>query len=252
MVTTAVGLGVAGAVLLVLAVVTARRPRAPIPATVDAYFGLWSPLHGGYDPRGNAWVRGWLRLSLRGGRPLARAGVQPDVLTYAGAWVAVAVLAVAGQGGHWPALAGALVIVSGLLDTLDGCVAVLTGRATRWGYVLDSAVDRVGDVLYVAALVAAGGHVVPAGVAAAAFLELEYVRARARNAGGDEVGVVTVGERPVRVAMAAGGLLCAGVAPSWSRPLATTALAVLAVLSVVGLVQLLVVTRRRLVRGPVG
>ena len=247
-----VGLGIAGAVLLLLGVVTARRPEAPVPATLEGYFDLWSPLHGGYDPRSSVWVRGWLRMAFTVGRPLARVGVQPDVLTLAGTWLAFAVLVMAGRRGGWAMVAGWVVIASGLLDAIDGCVAVLSGRATRWGYVLDSALDRVGDVVLVAAVVAAGGHPVPAYVAVAAFLELEYIRARARNAGGDEIGVVTVGERAVRAAFASAGIFWSAVFRPWEFEVATAALVVLAVLSVVGLGQMVVVTRRGLTRMPAG
>ena len=40
-----------------------------------------------------------------------------------------------------------LVFVSGIVDNLDRAVAVMSGRTTRWGYVLDSVVDRIADVL---------------------------------------------------------------------------------------------------------
>ena len=62
-------------------------------------------------------------------------------------------------------LAVVLVVVSGLLDGLDGAVAVLTDRATRWGHVLDSLVDRCSDGLYLVALWLVGA---PAGVCVAA------------------------------------------------------------------------------------
>ena len=245
-----VALGVAGVALVVLGVVTARRPAAPVPATLDGYFALWQPLHGGYDPRSSFWVRGWLRMAYAVGRPLARFGVQPDVLTLAGTWLAFAVLVMAGRRGGWAMVAGWVVIASGLLDAIDGCVAVLSDRATRWGYVLDSALDRVGDVVLVAAVVAAGGHPLPAYIAGAAFLELEYIRARARNAGGDEIGVVTVGERAVRAAFASAGIFWSAVFRRWEFEVATLALGILAVLSLVGLVQMVVATRRQLTRMP--
>ena len=42
-------------------------------------------------------------------------------------------------------LAALLVGASGLLDNLDGAVAVLSGRTSRWGFVLDSGCDRLAD-----------------------------------------------------------------------------------------------------------
>ena len=49
-------------------------------------------------------------------------------------------------------------MLAGLLDNVDGAVAVLTGRATAWGAVLDAVADRVGDLALVGALLLAGAH----------------------------------------------------------------------------------------------
>lgn len=174
----------------------------------------------------------------------ARAGVSPDVLTFVGVLVSIGAAAVASFGDRWLLLAAAVVVISGLLDNVDGAVAVLTGRSTRWGFVLDSAADRVSDLAYVAALWLAGA---PAGICVAGgalmFLQ-EYVRARAGVAGMSDVGVVSVWERPTRVIVTAAFLLCAGL---FRDDLWATFGAVLWVaLGVVGLGQLLVVVRRRL------
>ena len=246
---TATGIAVlalTGLLLVGLGLSTARRPAHAVP-TLDGYFDAWAPLHGGYDPRtGNPFVRGWLTIVYGIGRPLARRGVAPDVVTLSALWLAGAVLVPAAAGGRWLLLAGLLLVASGLLDTLDGCVAVLERRTTRWGYVLDSAVDRVVDVVYLGAVVAAGAPLELAVACGFLFFFLEYVRARAGNAGGDEVGRITVGERPNRVVFLAVALVSGGVVPD-SRELAATAgTAVLALLSLVGVVQLLVTVRRQL------
>ena len=97
---------VAGLLLIVLALVTARRPEHEIPDK-DGYFDKWSVLHGGYDPRtGNVWLRGWLTMVYRIARPLARRGIQPDVLTISSIWLAGAVFVPADIGGRWAMLAG--------------------------------------------------------------------------------------------------------------------------------------------------
>lgn len=236
------------AALLAITLATARPPAGAVPG-LDGYLDRWGALHGGYDPRANRWVRGWLACAYRAGLPFARWGVAPDLVTLWGAWVALAVAAVAAVGGRWLLLAAGLVVVGALADALDGVVAVLTGRVTRWGYVLDSVVDRVSDVLYVVALWLAGGIAGIAVAAGVAFGMLEYLRARAGNAGMGEIGVVTVGERATRVICCAAGLLAAGAAPARAGVLATAALAVLAVLSTVGVAQLAVVARRRLSAG---
>lgn len=189
----------------------------------------WSAVHGGLEP--TPAVRRYLAVTHRLAAPVARTGVHPDVLTALSLVAAGTVLVLPGR---WAVVA---VLVSALLDALDGAVAVQQGRPSRWGYVLDSVVDRVCDGLFLAALVLAGA---PAGLAVACgalVLLLEYTRARAGNAGGSEVVVLTVGERPVRVVLPVLGLLLA---------LPTAALWVLTVTTAVGLLQLLVAVRRQL------
>jgi CDP-diacylglycerol--glycerol-3-phosphate 3-phosphatidyltransferase len=231
-------LAAVGVVLAVLTGGSARRPGAP-PPDRGGYFGRWSELHGGYDPlTGSAWLRGWLTMVFALGRPLARLGVQPDVLTAWSVWLAGVVVGLAWQGR--PVAAGLVLVASALLDNLDGCVAVLTDRATRWGYVVDSVADRVTDSAYVWAAVLAG---CPVGLGVACgfgcFL-LEYLRARAGNATGDDVGTVTVAERPTRVI-----LLSAALVFSFAVP-AAAGVALLLGFTVVGLGQVTLVVRRQL------
>jgi phosphatidylglycerophosphate synthase len=237
---------VVAAGLVVLALATARRPEHELPDR-DGYFDQWQRLHGGYDPRtATVWVRFWLTLVYRIGRPLARRGVQPDVITISSIWLALAVFVPASAGGHWPILAGWVLVASGLFDTLDGCVAVLQKRTSRWGYVLDSVVDRINDVVYLAAVVSVGAPVELAVVCGTGFFLLEYARARAGNAGGDEVGRVTVGERPMRVIFLAAAIHFGGVFVGASELVATIGLWVMTAFTAVGLVQLLVTLRRQL------
>jgi phosphatidylglycerophosphate synthase len=237
---------VAGAALVAVTLATARPPAGTVP-DFGEYLRRWAPLHGGYDPRSNAWLLGWLRLSFVVGRPLARRGVLPDLVTLWGVWFAFAVFVPAQAGGRWALLAAWILVASGLADTLDGCVAVLTDRATRWGYVLDSLVDRVVDVVYLFAVVAIGGRADIALAAGIAFFLLEYLRARAANASMNELGVVTVGERAMRVIFCALGLLSAGLLPSRAPLLATLALAALATFSTAGFLQLALTVRRHLI-----
>lgn len=179
----------------------------------DAYFDGWSALHGGFDPRSAFWPRTWLGLTYRLGRPFARRNVSPDLVTLLGLGVTALALPPAAAGGAWPLLAVVVVIASGLLDNLDGCVAVLRGRTSRWGYLVDSLADRVCDGLYLVVLWLAGA---PAGLCVAAggaVVLLEYGRARAAGAGFDEIGLVTVGERPTRIVVTCFGLAFAAVVP---------------------------------------
>jgi phosphatidylglycerophosphate synthase len=210
----------------------------------DGYLERWAVLHGGYDPRGNVLVRRWLALTYVVARPLVRVGAAPDPVTFLAVVVSASAAAVAPAGDRWFLLAALLVVVSGLLDSVDGAVAVLADRATRWGHVLDSVADRVSDTAYLVALWAAGAPG-PLCVAGGVLMFLqEYTRARAGSAGMTEVGVVTVWERPTRVIVTAAFLLSAGVFRDevWSGLGAAAWVA----LGAVGLVQLTIVVRRRL------
>ena len=237
---------VALALLTWLSVVTARRPAAALPDR-DGYFDRWSALHGGYDPRGSFWARWWLGVAYRVAVPFARRGVQPDVLTLWGAVAGLGVVALSAAGARWPLLALAVVVLSGLLDNLDGCVAVLTERSTRFGQVLDSLVDRVSDGLYLVALWVLGAPGPLVVLAGSLMVLQEYARARATGAGMSDIGVVTVWERPTRVVVTAFALLFAGLAPAWAVPVvAAGGAGSWSVLGAVGLTQLLVTVRRRL------
>jgi len=237
-------------VLVVLAAATARRPSHVVPDR-DGYFTRWSALHGGYDPRtGSTFLRGWLTLVHAIGRPLARRGVQPDVVTLASLWLAGLVLVLAQAGEPPGPAAGWVLVASGLLDSLDGCVAVLSGRTTRWGYVLDSVVDRASDAGYLLAAVAVGCPVELAVGLGFAFFTMEYLRARAGNAGGDGVGRITMAERPTRVIVLALTLAGSGVLPNRADVLSLVGPSVLLAMTVVATGQLGVAVRRQLLALP--
>jgi CDP-diacylglycerol--glycerol-3-phosphate 3-phosphatidyltransferase len=208
------------------------------------YLARWSRLHGGASTGGL--VGWWLGIAHTLARPVVRAGLGPWPVTAAGVLVAAAACWPASAGGRWPVLAAVLVGASGLLDNLDGAVAVMAGRTSRWGFVLDSACDRLADAGYCLALFLAGApaELAVAGVALA-WLQ-EYVRARAAVAGMPEVGVVTISERPTRVIVTAMFLLGAGLYPGAAALWAGAGAAAWTTIGVVGLAQLLVAVRRRL------
>jgi CDP-diacylglycerol--glycerol-3-phosphate 3-phosphatidyltransferase len=231
--------------LLVLTAVTARRPASPVP-DLAGYLTRWAPLHGDYEPAPGSLAGRWLTVAYGLGRPLAARGVSPDVLTAWGVLVSAAVAVVAAPGGRWPLAAVAVVVLAGLLDNLDGAVAILSGRTTRWGFVLDSLADRLSDAAYLVALFLLGAPG-PVCVAGGALMVLqEYARARAGNAGMGEVGVVTVWERPTRVILTAFVLLGCGLLPTHADLVATLGAAAWIAFGAIGLTQLLVVVRHRL------
>jgi phosphatidylglycerophosphate synthase len=214
--------------------------------TRDEYFDRWAELHGGYDPRGSFLVRFWLSLVHVVARPFVALRVPPDAVTLLGLVVTLVAVALAAAGGSWPIVAALVVASSGLVDNLDGAVAVMTGRTTKWGYVLDSAIDRICDALYVVALYLLGAPVVVCVAGAGLMLLQEYIRARAAAAGMSEIGVVTVWERPTRVIATAMFLLGCGIYLSAAETWATLGAWAWVGLGVVGLIQLTWVVRKRL------
>lgn len=209
-----------------------------------AYLRQWSALHGGARPTGL--VGGWLGLVHAVASPLARRRVPPDLVTALGLAIACTAPLLASLGKVGVVLAAAVVALSGLVDSLDGAVAVMTGRTSRWGAVADAVADRVSDAAFVAALWVVGA---PAGLCVAAvglgWLQ-EYARARAGAVGLAEVAVLTVDERPTRVVVVVMFLLAGVARPADDPGWAAMGAAALVVLGLVGLVQLLVVVRRRL------
>ena len=74
---------------------------------------------------------------------LIRAGVRPNTITTIGTLFVLVSGVVYGLGHvRW---GGALLLMSGLLDTLDGQVARGSAQTTRFGAFYDSTLDRVGD-----------------------------------------------------------------------------------------------------------
>ena len=233
---------VVGVLLVVLAGASRQPPTSQLP-DVAAYGPIWQQQHRApdVDPT-HGMVGAFLRITYALAAPLARIGIRPDVITLFGLWLASAAVVTARIGPNWPILAALVVVISALTDGVDGCVAGLTMRASQRGYVLDSMVDRMSDVLFVVALLVAGGgsrSTYWAGMAAVgALMMLEYLRARAGNAGQGEVGVVTVGERPTRVIAATLGLAAIGVRPSSAAVIATGSLMMMAVAGAAGFIQL--------------
>jgi phosphatidylglycerophosphate synthase len=211
----------------------------------EEYLAAWSRWHGGTGTE-SALVRGWLSAAYTTAQPIA--GLPPLAATVLGLAVAAAALAPAAAGGAWLVVAGLLVGLSGLLDSLDGVLAIATGRASRRGFVLDSAVDRLSEAAYAAALWVAGAPGWLAVIFGALCWLPEYLRARAGQAGVDRTGPLSVWERPTRVAMTGFTLGGAGVVAGWGAAAAVVpaGTAVGALLGVVGVVQLGVYLRRAL------
>jgi phosphatidylglycerophosphate synthase len=211
----------------------------------DEYLAAWSRWHGGTGTETRL-VRGWLSLAYTLARPMA--GLPPVVATALGLVVAGLAVWPAAAGGLWLIAAGVLVGFSGLLDSLDGALAIGTGRASRRGFVLDSVVDRLTEAAFAAALWVAGAPGwLAVGYGALCWLP-DYLRARAGQAGVAETGEISVWERPARVAMTGMTLGGAGVVSVLGATdlVVTAGTAVGVLLGTVGVAQLGVSLRRML------
>src|SRR4029453_9926399 len=91
-----------------------------------------------------------LRVPYVVGAPLARAGVDPDLVTLLALWVALVAGGVAALGPGWAAAAGALTLLAGVADSVDGAVAGMQGRGSAFGFVWGSTADRLGGLALIA------------------------------------------------------------------------------------------------------
>lgn len=76
---------------------------------------------------------------------LARSSINPNLLTVTGVAINVLCGLLFGFGQFF--WAGIILIVANLFDMLDGKVARVTGRVTRFGAFLDSSLDRLSDMV---------------------------------------------------------------------------------------------------------
>jgi phosphatidylglycerophosphate synthase len=158
------------------------------------------------------------RARVRGAiEPLAagagRIGLSPNALTLIGFLIVVAA-AVAAAAQQW-VLAAGLAFVGGCFDLLDGALARVQNRVTRFGAFLDSTFDRWGEgVIYIGIVAgaASAGWVVGAALAAAAAVssfQVSYSRAKAESL--DLHGEVGIAPRAERLVFLTAGLVAAGL-----------------------------------------
>ncbi|GLY06202.1 phosphatidylinositol phosphate synthase [Actinoplanes sp. NBRC 101535] len=183
-------------------------------------------------------------------RLLLRIGVTPNAVTVAGT-VGVLIGAYFGALGHL--LAGTVIVTAcALTDALDGTMARMRGGSGKFGALLDSSMDRLADgavfsatVYYLATEGNPYGGVVAALISLVAGQVVSYVKARAQSLGlNADVGIAERLERLLIVGV--GGLLgAAGL--TWGLP---AALWILAVLSLVTVLQRLISAARSDVKAP--
>ena len=78
-----------------------------------------------------------------GARALHRLGLTPNIVTILGFLVALGAAALVGAGYLW--IGGLVFLAGALLDLLDGALARYTQKESRFGALLDSVFDRLGE-----------------------------------------------------------------------------------------------------------
>ncbi len=187
---------------------------------------------------------------------LARERIRPNVLTLCGLATSLVAALFASAGAFAPA--GLLLLAAGVFDALDGAIARRTNQSSPFGAFLDSVMDRYADLTVLLGLMLHFAAVwgeravgdfpgIPWGnpplvFAAGAVLGsalTPYARARAESLVTEcKVGIA---ERPERLVILVLGLLTGKVVP---------ALAILALLANVTVLQRLFYVRRVLAGGP--
>jgi len=200
------------------------------------------------------------RLLTPVARVLVGLGISPDVVTLIGTLgVSVGALAFYPRGEF---LWGTLVITAFVFsDTVDGIMARMSSRSSRWGAFLDSTLDRIGDaavfgglVLYYAGQDGATATAMTALALACLVLGgvVSYARARAEGLGMTaDVGIAERADRLVAVLLTT-GLVGLRWETGFGLPevVLTVVLALLAVASLITVVQRMLTVRRQALSAP--
>ncbi len=186
-------------------------------------------------------------------RTLLKWGVSPDAVTLVGTLGVVAgALAFFPRGEFF---VGTLVITAFIFsDLLDGTMARMSNRVSKWGAFLDSTLDRLGDAAVFGGLAywfARGGNQPVMFVVCMCCLVfgavVSYARARAEGLGVDaNVGIVERAERLVGALVATGLSQFPGIHVPYIQAVTLWAIAIG---SFTTLVQRVMLVRKQLLKG---
>ena len=179
-------------------------------------------------------------------RGLARLGVSPNAVTFAGLAGAGVSAYLISEGVFWAG--GVVMLLAGILDLFDGALARATGQDSDFGALLDSVIDRVSEIVVLLGLLlfytrngSVEGNVLVY-LAAGGSVMVSYLRARSEGLGIDcKVGIMT---RPERVAALGFGLIIG----HWLPNVVLAVLGAIAALTILTTAQRLFHTWRSLKR----
>jgi CDP-diacylglycerol--glycerol-3-phosphate 3-phosphatidyltransferase/archaetidylinositol phosphate synthase len=174
------------------------------------------------------------------GKILGRVGLTPNMISTLS--LCVAVLAAIAYASRSPVLGAIGLLISGLIDMLDGTVARAMGTVSRFGAVYDPVLDRYAEFVVLFGI-GLGGLVDWVWVVFGLFgmVMASYARARAESAGGLESCRVGIAERQEKIILLLIGSL---VQPFYGSALMLCVI-VVGVLSHITVVQRLHFTMKR-------
>lgn len=174
---------------------------------------------------------------------LSKTRLTPNTLTSTGLLVSLAAAGVIAKGYFF--LGGGLVLLSGAFDLLDGPLARAKGQSTKFGAILDSTFDRLGEAAVLLGLLVfyVGQHStwepLLIYITFVSSVLVSYLRARAEGLGIKcEVGIFTRAERVIVLAL---GLMVG----QWKDGAVFIALCILAALAWVTVIQRLIYIKQR-------
>ena len=151
-------------------------------------------------------------------RVIAKTRVTPNAITLFGFALNIGIACLLATGHLF--LSGFLVLFAGIFDLLDGALARVTGKSTKFGALLDSTIDRYSEAVllfgllvyfYFARLDATLEMILIFATIVGSML-ISYIRARAEGLGLDaEVGIM---RRTVRIVTLAIGLMLSPIEPA--------------------------------------
>jgi phosphatidylglycerophosphate synthase len=133
---------------------------------------------------------------------LSRANIKPNQITFFGFVIALITAWIYINYISKPiglVYAGIMILVSGLLDALDGALARTTNQITRFGGFFDSISDRYSDLIILSGIIISGlSDPIPGLLALIGSVMVSYTRARA-EAEGIRMSGVGLAERAERM-----------------------------------------------------
>lgn len=174
--------------------------------------------------------------------PLARTGIDPNVLTITGFVISIpTAVAIASD---WRLVGGILMLCTGAFDTLDGAVARLTNNGSKFGAFLDSTLDRWAEgiiftgFIWLFASQDAYAELVLSVLTLVGSMLISYTRARAEGLGVDcKVGWLQRPERLLLLGIALLGPMWLLTIVMWFLAVATQVTAIQRVFHVHGQIE---------------